>query len=338
MQNDQRLIQLTQWIQQDWPQASIEVASADASFRRYFRVFNEGETTIAMDAPPEKEDCAPFIDVTKRLLDAKVHAPKIIRQDLAQGFLLLEDLGNTPYLDHLNNTSADPLYADALQALIKIQQANTQDLPEYNADFLMIEMQYMPEWFLQTHLKINPNIDQQNIINQCLKSIVTKVIEQPQVFVHRDYHSRNLMITADDNPGVIDYQDAMLGPITYDLVSLLRDCYIQWPNDQVESWVLDFKHLLEKSSSLSNLSNISDETFIEWFDYMGLQRHIKVLGIFARLNHRDGKANYLNDLPLTLEYMMQVARKYEDTRPLYELFNEWKIPQQILQQFGTIKI
>jgi len=313
MQNDQRLIQLTQWIQQDWPQASIEVASADASFRRYFRVFNEGETTIAMDAPPEKEDCAPFIDVTKRLLDAKVHAPKIIRQDLAQGFLLLEDLGNTPYLDHLNNTSADPLYADALQALIKIQQANTQDLPEYNADFLMLEMQYMPEWFLQVHLNIKPNTEQTNTINRCLNNIVTKVLEQPQVFVHRDYHSRNLMITSDGNPGVIDYQDAMLGPVTYDLASLLRDCYVEWPNDQVEAWVLDFKRLLEHSDSLSNIGdkNISDETFIEWFDYMGLQRHIKVLGIFSRLNHRDGKANYLDDLPLTLEYMMRVAQKYE---------------------------
>ena len=332
MQYDQRLVQLTQWIRQDWPDASIEVASADASFRRYFRVSNDGKTTIVMDAPPEKEDCAPFLDVTQRLLDAKVHAPKIIRQDLAQGFLLLEDLGNTPYLDQLNITSADSLYTDALQALIKIQQANAQDLPEYDADFLMMEMQYMPEWFLHTHLDIKPDTEQQNTINQCLNSIVTKVLEQPQVFVHRDYHSRNLMVisydTADDNPGVIDYQDAMLGPITYDLVSLLRDCYIQWPNDQVEAWVLDFKHMLEKSGSLSN---ISDYAFIKWFDYMGLQRHIKVLGIFARLNHRDGKSNYLNDLPLTLEYMMQVAQKYNDTRPLFDLFNEWQVPKQVQQ-------
>ncbi len=190
----------------------------------------------------------------------------------------------------------------------------------------MLEMQYMPEWFLQTHLKINPNVEQQNTINQCLNSIVKKVLDQPQVFVHRDYHSRNLMVTSDDSPGVIDYQDAMLGPVTYDLVSLLRDCYIEWPNDQVETWVLDFKELLEQSNSLVNVSN---ETFIEWFDYMGLQRHIKVLGIFARLNHRDGKSNYLNDLPLTLNYMMRVTQKYEDTRPLFELFNEWRIVQLI---------
>ena len=334
MQNDQRLIQLTRWIQQDWPEATIEVASADASFRRYFRVTNDGITTIAMDAPPENEDCKPFIDVTKRLLNAEVHAPKIIRQDLAQGFLLLEDLGSQPYLDSLNSESADSLYTDAMQALIKIQQADTKGLPEYDADFLMLEMQYMPEWFLQTHLNINPTTEQRTTINRCLSSIVSKVLEQPQVFVHRDYHSRNLMITADDtfgsNPGVIDYQDAMLGPVTYDLVSLLRDCYIQWPNHQVETWVLDFKQMLVKSDlSLS----VSDEQFIEWFDYMGLQRHIKVLGIFARLNHRDGKSNYLNDLPLTLEYMMQVAQKYPDTKPLYDLFIEWQIPQEV----GAVK-
>ena len=305
MKNDKRFEQLSTWVHQEWPNASIEVASADASFRRYFRVVNEGKSTIAMDAPPEKEDCTPFIDVTERLLKAKVHAPKIIRQDLEQGFLLLEDLGSTPYLDELissasNAAKADQLYADALKALINIHQADSKDLPEYDADFLMLEMQYMQEWFLQTHLNIAPNDEQQVIIDQCLKHIVTKLAEQPQVFVHRDYHSRNLMFTAgSENPGVIDYQDAMLGPITYDLVSLLRDCYILWPNDQVETWAINFKRMLEE---LAGLSDVTDQTFIEWFDYMGLQRHIKVLGIFARLNHRDGKSNYLNDLPLTLEY------------------------------------
>lgn len=326
MIEDLRFKQLSTWIHQEWPEATIEVASADASFRRYFRIFNNGETTIAMDAPPEKEDCAPFLDITQRLLDADVHAPKIIRQDLEQGFLLLEDLGSKPYLDDLDTELADKLYGDAMQALLKIQKANTQKLPEYDADFLMMEMQFMPEWFLQTHLQISPNQEQQNIINDCLNSIVKKLTVQPQVFVHRDYHSRNLMILEKDNPGVIDYQDAMLGPITYDLVSLLRDCYIQWPNDQVEAWVLSFKKMLENEGSLSN---ISDESFIEWFDYMGLQRHIKVLGIFARLNHRDGKSNYLNDLPLTLEYTMQIAQKYEDTKPLFDLFNQWQIPQTI---------
>ncbi|MGK0269957.1 MAG: aminoglycoside/choline kinase family phosphotransferase [Cocleimonas sp.] len=342
MLEDLRFIQLSKWIHQEWPDARIEVASADASFRRYFRVTSDGKTTIAMDAPPEQEDCTPFIDVTKRLLDAKVHAPEIIRQDLEQGFLLLEDFGSTPYLDELNSSSntnkADHLYSDAMNALINIQQANTSGLPEYDADFLMLEMQYMPDWLLQTHLNITPTTKQQAAIGQCLRSIVNKVLEQPQVFVHRDYHSRNLMITAEDNPGVIDYQDAMLGPVTYDLVSLLRDCYIQWPNDQVEAWVLDFKEMLDESNLLSNsvpnlisnsVSKVNNNTFIEWFDYMGLQRHIKVLGIFARLNHRDGKSNYLNDLPLTLEYMMQVAQKYPETKPLYDLFIEWQIPKKV---------
>lgn len=326
MIEDLRYKQLSTWIHQEWPQATIEVASADASFRRYFRINNNGKTSIAMDAPPDKEDCKPFIDITQRLLKANVHAPEIMRQDLAQGFLLLEDLGSKDYLDYLNPDSADTLYADAMQALLKIQQAKTHNLPDYDADFLLLEMQYMPEWFLQTHFDIHPTSAQQEIINECFSKIINKVLEQPQVFVHRDYHSRNLMITDQYNPGVIDYQDAMLGPITYDLVSLLRDCYIQWPNQKVEHWVLDFKHQLEQSGSLLNLS---DEIFIEWFDYMGLQRHIKVLGIFARLNHRDGKSNYLNDLPLTLEYMMQVAQKYHETKPLYDLFIEWQIPEKV---------
>lgn len=326
MTEDLRLKQLTDWIRQEWPDATLEVASADASFRRYFRVTNHGVTTIAMDAPPEKEDCAPFLDVTTRLLNAKVHAPEIIRQNLAQGFLLLEDLGNKDYLDYLNQDSANQLYADAMQALLNIQQADTKNLPEYDADFLMLEMQYMPEWFLQKHLSIHPTEEQHNTIKQCLDTITNKVLEQPQVFVHRDYHSRNLMLTDQNNPGVIDYQDAMLGPITYDLVSLLRDCYIQWPNEQVESWALAFKHRLITNHKLSD---ISDTTFIEWFDFMGLQRHIKVLGIFARLNHRDGKSNYLNDLPLTLEYMMQVAQKYPESKPLYDLFVNWNIPAKI---------
>ncbi|KAG1707742.1 N-acetylmuramate/N-acetylglucosamine kinase [Nymphon striatum] len=256
MTKDTRLQQLTDWVHQDFPNASIEVASADASFRRYFRVTPNNPDTnhatlIAMDAPPEHEDCSPFLDVTQRLRDANVHAPEIIKESLEQGFLLLEDFGSTPYLDVLNNESADALYCDALNELINIQQ--------------------------------------------------------PQAFVHRDYHSRNLMVIdknnqkSSQNTGVIDYQDAVLGPITYDLVSILRDCYIVWPVEQVESWALQFKAQLEKAE---RIENTKDETFIQWFDYMGLQRHLKVLGIFARLNHRDGKTNYLDDLPLTLSYLM----------------------------------
>ncbi len=369
MSTDLRLQQLTQWIHQDYPNATIKVASADASFRRYFRVSNfdnSGKTIIAMDAPPEQEDCTPFIDVTKRLHDAGVHAPEIIRQDLEQGFLLLEDFGNTPYLDVLNNETADQLYGDALQALLKIQTADTNDLPEYDEAFLQQEMQLMPEWFLKTHLGITTTNEQQKTIDRILAVITASVLQQPQVFVHRDYHSRNLMVlnehhvtspkngdiielstskneaasslkvggctstplsrTASSNVGVIDYQDAMLGPISYDLVSLLRDCYIQWPNEKIAKWILAYKKQAEDAELMTK---VPDATFIQWFDYMGLQRHIKVLGIFARLNHRDGKAHYLDDLPLTLHYVMEVANKYPLTRPLVDLFNEWEIPNKI---------
>jgi aminoglycoside/choline kinase family phosphotransferase len=351
MNKDHRLEQLTDWIHQDYPNATIKVASADASFRRYFRVSNvddSDKTIIAMDAPPEQEDCTPFIDVTQRLRDADVHAPEIIRQDLKQGFLLLEDFGNTPYLDVLNDQTADQLYGDALQALLKIQTADTNSLPEYDDVFLQQEMQLMPEWFLKTHLKITPNTEQQKIIDRTLAVITASVLQQPQVFVHRDYHSRNLMVLSDDssqeniqkskkrggcalktsknNPGIIDYQDAVLGPITYDLVSLLRDCYIRWPNEKIAKWVLDYKKQAENAGFINS---VPDATFIQWFDYMGLQRHIKVLGIFARLNHRDGKVHYLDDLPLTLHYVMEVANKYPLMRPLVDLFNEWDIPEQI---------
>ncbi len=326
MSKDIRREQLTHWIHQTYPDAQITVASADASFRRYFRVSQAEKTYIAMDAPPEQEDCTPFIDVTERLRSAQVHAPKIIQHDLKHGFLLLEDFGDTPYLNALNKVTADKLYDNALNALIKIQQANTQGLPEYTDQLLLQEMQYMPEWFLKKHLGITPTVEQQKIIDRTLTVITTLVLQQPQVFVHRDYHSRNLMVTEHNNPGIIDYQDAVLGPITYDLVSLLRDCYIQWPHEKTAKWVLNFKAQAEAAGLMEK---VPDTSFIQWFDYMGLQRHIKVLGIFARLNHRDGKSNYLNDLPLTLHYVMEVGKKYPLTRPLTDLFIAWKIPQKV---------
>ncbi len=330
MNTDIRLQQLSDWIHQDWPTATIEAASADASFRRYFRVThstnNKSNTYIAMDAPPEQENCATFIDVTTRLHRARVHAPEIIKQDLNQGFLLLEDFGKTPYLDALTETTADSFYHDALKCLINIQQADTNGLPEYDDSLLLKEMQLMPEWFLNKHLDITPTAEQQKIIDRALHSITAVVLQQPQVFVHRDYHSRNLMVTDHDNPGVIDYQDAVLGPITYDLVSLLRDCYIKWPMEKVSNWALTYK---EDAVAAGLMHDVSNKTFGQWFDYMGMQRHIKVLGIFARLNHRDGKSNYLNDLPLTLEYFMNAANKYPLTLPLAELFKEWQIPKKI---------
>ncbi len=326
MTQDLRLQQLTCWIKETWPEATLSVASADASFRRYFRIHHQGNTLIAMDAPPEKEDSQPFVDITQRLLNAGVHAPKILKQSLEQGFLVLSDLGSTPYLNQLNKETADTLYADAIQALLKIQQADSTDLPIYNTALLQTEMQLMPDWFLDTHLKLTLNTSQQQIISNTFDALTKAVLEQPQAFVHRDYHSRNLMRTAKHNPGIIDYQDAVLGAVTYDLVSLLRDCYIAWPNNKVEQWALAYR---DQAVSANIINAVDSATFIRWFDLMGLQRHIKVLGIFARLCHRDGKKNYLDDLPLTLDYVMQVGKKHPETQALIALFEQLDIAKKI---------
>ncbi len=326
MTQDLRLQQLTHWVKETLPEAILTVASADASFRRYFRIYYQNKTMIAMDAPPDKEDSQPFIDITQRLLAVGVHAPKIIRQSLEQGFLLLSDLGSTPYLDQLNKTTADSLYADAIKALLKIQQADTTNLPIYNADLLQTEMQLMPDWFLGTHLKIELNSEQQQLITDTFNALTEAILQQPQIFVHRDYHSRNLMVTTDDNPGVIDYQDAVLGAVTYDLVSLLRDCYIAWPTNKVEQWALSYR---DQAVAAGLIEAVDKQTFMQWFDLMGLQRHIKVLGIFARLYHRDGKTNYLNDLPLTLNYVMQVGQYYPQTQALIALFKALKLEEKI---------
>lgn len=326
MTQDPRLQQLTNWIKQTYPEATLSVASADASFRRYFRIHWQNETMIAMDAPPEKEDSSPFIDVTQRLLKAGVHAPEILKYSLEQGFMVLSDLGSTPYLDRLNKETADNLYADAITALIKIQQADTQGLPVYNVDLLQQEMQLMPSWFLATHLQLGLDKSQQKIISDTFADLTSAVLEQPQAFVHRDYHSRNLMLTETDNPGIIDYQDAVLGAITYDLVSLLRDCYIAWSENKVEQWALAYR---DQAVEAGVIGSVDNDIFMRWFDLMGLQRHIKVLGIFARLYHRDGKENYLNDLPQTVEYVMQVGKKHPETQALVQLFEELGIAKKI---------
>ena len=331
MTQDLRLDELTQWVEETWSGAEITVASADASFRRYFRIHHQGKTMIAMDAPPEKEDIAPFLDVTNRLLTAGVHAPEILKQSLEKGFLILSDLGSTPYLDQLNTDSADALYSDAFQALLKIQTADTSALPRYNQELLQQEMQLMPEWFLSKHLGLSLTLEQQQLIQNSFDKLCDAILQQPQVFVHRDYHSRNLMITEQDNPGVIDYQDAVEGPITYDLASILRDCYIAWPNQQVEAWALLYR---AQAVETGLMPSCDDQTFIRWFDLMGLQRHIKVLGIFARLYHRDGKENYLNDLPLTLSYVLEVGKKHSETKELVRLFEQFDIPAKI----GTLEI
>ncbi len=270
-----------------------------------------------MDAPPDKEDCVPFIHVTQLLRNAGVNAPEILRQNLEQGFLLLGDLGESPYLDHLNDESADTLYTDAITALLRMQNIS-DNLPEYNEQRLRDEMDLFETWYLNRHLDITLNDAEKAALEKIFAILVQNAVEQPQVFVHRDYHSRNLMLVRHNqhtdiqqNPGVIDYQDAVIGPITYDLASLFKDCYIQWPRDRIEGWLdqyLDMNH-----------RQMDRQQFIRWFDLMGVQRHLKVLGIFSRLNYRDGKQQYLNDLPLTLKYVVESCKAHRELSSLLQL-------------------
>ena len=314
-----RLTQLQRWLDSlsENTYTDVKPASADASFRQYFRVTNskDNKTYIVMDAPPEKEDCHPFLLVTDLIRGVGVNAPDVISVDLHQGFLLLDDLGNKPYLDYLDEDSADTLYTDAIDALVKMQTIDGM-LPKYDEQFLQAEMDLFETWYLNRHLGIELDPAQKASLNDVCKLLIQSAIEQPQVFVHRDYHSRNLMITDDNNPGVIDYQDAVIGPISYDLVSLFKDCYIEWPRERVELW-LDLY-----LARITPTRLIDKATLARWFDLMGVQRHLKVLGIFARLNYRDGKAQYLDDLPLTLKYVLDACDSYEELQPLRSLFEQ----------------
>ncbi|MCK5725696.1 MAG: phosphotransferase [Thiotrichaceae bacterium] len=333
MATDSRLQQLSQWIHQtlDGSQATIEVASADASFRRYFRIHHKNKTLIAMDSPPDKEPVQPFIDICQRILATGAHAPHIYHQNIEQGFLILEDLGSTAYLDKLNKDTVDNYYQAAMQALIKLQKVNTTGLPHYDTKRLHEEMTLMPEWFLGEHLGITLTIKQQQIIETTFNSLTSAITEQNTGFVHRDYHSRNLMITETNNPGIIDFQDAVIGPLSYDLVSLLRDCYIAWPHSQVDQWISDYQQMAENAQLIPKMTI---EKFSKQVDLIGLQRHIKVLGIFARLKHRDNKPHYLNDLPLTLSYLLDIGQRHKEMTDLMQLFTDLKIADKI----GTVVI
>ncbi len=298
---------------------SIEAASADASFRRYFRLSRGGDSYILMDASLEKASLAPFVDITRRLLNVDVRAPKILAQDLEEGFLILDDFGSTNYLDVLNEQNFKILYTKAMEEIVKMQKGETAGLPLYDKAFLHVEMDLMKRWFLEQYVKLPLSREDEATIETALDAISDVVLSQPQgVFVHRDYHSRNIMLTPEDEIGVIDYQDAMNGAITYDLVSLLKDLYIAYPTREVEALALVFREMLGLEAD--------DATFLKWFDFMGLQRHIKVLGIFARLYLRDGKDGYLKDLPLTLKYTIETAQKYEETQALARLLKRVLLP------------
>jgi aminoglycoside/choline kinase family phosphotransferase len=315
-QRQARISQLEDWLNSisDLALTDIRRASADASFRRYFRVtdLNTEQTFIVMDAPPDKEDCEPFVHITRLLRSVHVNAPDIITMDLDRGFLLLADLGDRQYLDYLDEGSCDRLYNDALTALVNMQRIEDH-LPAYDKQRLIDEMGLFEPWYLNTHLGIQLDDHQKSLLDAIFDLLIESALQQPQVFVHRDYHSRNLMLVNDNNPGVIDYQDAVIGPVTYDLVSLFKDCYIEWPRDRIERWLDEY---LQRTPV--NIS-VDRDQFIRWFDFMGVQRHLKVLGIFARLNYRDSKPQYLDDLPLTLKYVIEACSQYDELSPLRDL-------------------
>jgi len=321
----QRQQQLNSWLEKVLPgeQFSLAPASADASFRRYFRVTLPGRTLIAMDAPPQHEDCRPFVHAAEVFGAAGVHVPRVIEQDLAQGFLLLTDLGNTTYLSALNADMAADLYRDATDALIRIQQASRSGVfPLYDEALLTREMCLFPEWYVGKHLNATLDDKQQAVLQKTFDTLNRNILAQGQVYVHRDYHSRNLMVcegTIGENPGILDFQDAVYGAITYDLVSLFKDAYIRWEEEQVLDWVVRYWEKAKKAG-LPVPQDISD--FYRDFEWMGAQRHLKVLGIFARLYHRDGKDGYLKDLPLVMDYLRRACERYIELRPLVRLLDE----------------
>lgn len=312
---------LLKWVQSTLkdPECYIKPASSDASFRSYWRVFSQARTYIAMDAPPNQEDCRPFIDISKRLLENSVNVPEVFHNDLEHGFLLLSDLGTVQYLDVLTPQNCITLYGDAIATLITMQKGTDQsNLACYDEQLLKQEMKLFDEWFIQKHLGIELNQQQQEILDNCHKLLITNATEQPQTFVHRDYHSRNLMKTAKNNPGVLDFQDAVIGPVTYDVVSLLRDCYIKW-DDQI---VKQLSELFLQQYNHINQTHISTEKWHHWFDLMGMQRHLKAIGIFCRLNYRDNKPNYLKDINRTLCYVKHICTKYQSLQNFLNLIDE----------------
>jgi N-acetylmuramate 1-kinase len=305
-----RLSDIQHWLHEELglPHGELAPASADASFRRYFRLHQPNSTLIVMDAPPEHEDIRPFERINRMLEAHGVHVPHIHDSCATRGLMLLEDFGDTPYLALLDVENADRLYGDAMDTLLRIQHCPPADLPPYDHDLLMREMRLFDEWYLDRHLGLRLSEEDRNSLACVYTLLSERARAQPQVFVHRDYHSRNLMVTKERSPGVIDFQDAVRGPITYDLISLLRDSYIEWPEDRVLAWASDYHKQAMRCGLLTN----DFGTFRTDFDWMSAQRHLKVAGIFARLHHRDGKSAYLNDIPLTLRNLRKAMAPYDE--------------------------
>ncbi len=323
---DKRQQELLKWLNEVLKTDSFtcEPASSDASFRRYFRVSLPGRSYIAMDAPPEKEDCTAFIAIADLLRQQGVNAPKIFHQSLSKGFLLLSDLGKACYLDQLTLETVDNLYSQAVGVLHHVHELSVSGLtiPTYDSVLLRREMDLFNDWFLDGLLGIKLSTSERNGLAVMMQVLVKSALEQPQVFVHRDYHSRNLMLTDTGELGVIDFQDAVVGPITYDLVSLFRDCYIDWPDHKVYAWLDQF---LQQRHTRGCLDNVDTASFYQWFDLMGAQRHMKAIGIFSRLLLRDKKSGYLQDIPRTLGYLVNVCSQYKALSPMAKLLDKHQV-------------
>ena len=344
----QRQQQLTAWLHGQFPGETFTLApaSTDASFRRYFRAaFADGRTLVAMDAPPHHEDCRPFLHVARLFEAAGARVPHVYAQDLQQGFLLLSDLGDTTYLQALNAGNAPQLYGAATDALVSIQLASREnELPPYDAALLRRELNLFPEWYVARHLGVTLTEKQQAALEECFCRILANNLAQPRVYVHRDYHSRNLMFTKPNaqarfphpnplpwgdganergnfqpSPGILDFQDAVYGPITYDLASLFKDAYIRWEEAEIMDWLIRY---WEKARKAGLPVHADFGEFYRDYEWMGVQRHIKILGIFARLYHRDGKDGYLKDLPLVMDYLRAACARYAGLKPLLKLLDE----------------
>ncbi len=305
---------LERWLERYGIDAELKPLAGDASLRKYYRIEDPLHSGIVMDASAQPESVAPFVDIAHRLYEAGVRTPKINAFDLKQGFVFMEDLGSRHFYDAIEKEGTH-YYPKAVETIVKMQRADTSGLPPYDRAFLLFEMGLMEEWYLEKHLGVTLSSDEKALVDTTLEKIADVVEQQAQgLFVHRDYHSRNLMFDCKDDIVVIDFQDARVGALTYDLVSLLKDAYVELPQEEVTRLALYFR-------DISGV-DVDDTTFMKWFDFMGLQRHIKILGIFARLALRDGKTGYLNDIPLTRKYVLESAKKYEETRAFAKWLEE----------------
>jgi aminoglycoside/choline kinase family phosphotransferase len=322
--DDTRAKSIIHWLTQSLKQdiISFEPASSDASFRRYFRVTHPTGQYIVMDAPPDKENIKPFISIATLFKKSGINVPTIYQKNLAQGFLILEDFGSNCFLDQLTEKNALDLYLSAFNSLHTLQtriSASECHLPTYDKSLLSRELEIFYQWFLNQFLSVSIPDNIKNSLNQIL---ISSALEQPQVCVHRDFHSRNLMVLTKNSPGIIDFQDALIGPITYDLVSLLRDCYITWPEQKILEWMTIYFQTLTDSG----LINTDLKTFTRWFDFMGLQRHLKAIGIFSRLHLRDNKSSYLADIPRTMDYVSNICNHYPELTEFNQFLTHTVLP------------